>query len=59
MGRIETRDLGQAGRTQAEISIPGDALKPHAAVFVRLVPDTNTGSLESEFTEVAFVGVQP
>lgn len=59
VGRIEARDLGQAGRTQAELSIPGDALKPHSAVFVRLVPDTNTGSMESKFTEVAFVGVQP
>lgn len=59
VGRISARDLAQEGRTQAEISIPGDALPPHTAVFVRLVPDTNSGSVESEFTEVAFVGVQP
>ena len=59
VGRVAARDLGQPGRTKAEIPVPGDALRPHTAVFVRLVPDTKTGSIESEFTEVAFVGVQP
>lgn len=59
VGRIEARDLRQPGRTQLELPIPGDALRPETAVFVRLVPETATGATETEFTEVAFVGVQP
>lgn len=57
VGRIEARDLAQPGRTHIELNVPGDALKPNTTAFIRLVPDTATGSVQTDFTEVAFVGV--
>lgn len=56
VGRIEARDLAQQGRTQVELSVPNDALKPNTTAFIRMVPDTTTGAIETDFDEVAFVG---
>lgn len=55
-GHIEARDLMQPGRTELELPIPGGALAPKSTVFIRLVPDTATGSIQTDFKEVAFVG---
>lgn len=57
VGRIEARDLSMQGRTQLELPVPGDALLPHTTAFIRLVPETSSGSVQTDFTDVAFVGV--
>lgn len=55
-GHIDARELMQPDRTELEIPVPGGALAPHSTVFIRLVPDTATGSVQTDFKEVAFVG---
>jgi len=56
VGRIESHDLAQDGRAQVELSVPADALQPNTTAYVRLVPDTASGAIETDFNDVAFVG---
>lgn len=59
IGRLDGEDLAQRGRTQLELPMPVDAMRANTTAFIRLVPDTQTGSVETDFDYVAFVGVTP
>lgn len=59
IGRIPAADLARGERSQISLSLPSGAVKPNTTAFIRLAPDTISGTIETDFNYVAFVGVNP
>jgi len=59
IGRIGAEELAQESRMQIDITLPEGAVKPNTTAFIRLVPDTQSGPVETDFNYVAFMGVKP
>jgi len=55
--QITARELAYLEKSKIEIPVPSEALRPGITVFIRLVPDTASGSVETVFTSVSLVGV--